>query len=237
MVQVPKELLFTNNAATVAELGLKPTSDLTFELLEIPVRTIAHLMAASRQILDDAPQLRDTVDTKLRYGLGIEEEYQLLLGAGAGTDILGLVPQATDYDTDANVAGDNATDTIRRAISQVETASQLPVDAIIVNSTDWSAMLGLKTDDGQYLSGGPFGTTRPSLWGRPVVDTPSMPSGDFLVGSFRQAATLYDRMAVEILLSSEHSDFFAKNMILIRAEERVALAVGRPWALCAGSYP
>jgi HK97 family phage major capsid protein len=237
LIQVPRELLFTNNAAVVAETVTKPTSELTFELLEVSVRTIAHLMAASRQILDDAPQLRDTVDTKMRYGLGIVEEMQLLLGSGIGENIHGLVPQATTYDEDTNIAGDNPADTILHAISQVETASQLPVDGIVVNSTDWSAMLGIKTDDGNYLSGGPFGTTRPMLWGRPVVDTPSMPSGEFMVGAFRQAATIYDRMTVEVLLSSEHADFFAKNLIAIRAEERLALVVTKPWALVHGSYP
>jgi HK97 family phage major capsid protein len=238
LVQVPRELVFTNNAAVVAEAATKPTSELTFELQEIPVRTIAHLMAASRQILDDAPQLQTTIDTKLRYGLGIVEELQLLLASGTGENINGLTLQATDYGTSANVAGDTMPDTILHAISQAETASQLPVDGIVVNSTDWSTMLGLKTDDGLYLSNGPFGTTQtPLLWGRPVVHTPSMPAGDFLVGSFKQAATIYDRMAVEVLISSEHSDFFAKNLVAIRAEERLALVVGKPWAIVYGSYP
>jgi HK97 family phage major capsid protein len=237
LIQVPRELVFTNNTAVVAELATKPTSDLTFELLEVPVRTIAHLMAASRQILDDAPQLRDTVDTKLRYGLALEEEKQLLLGSGTGENINGLLTQATAYNTTWNIVGDNPTDTIRHAITQVETASQLPVDAIIVNSSNWSGMMGLKDSSGAYLSGGPFGNTRPMLWGRPVVDTPNMPLGQFLVGSFRQAGTIYDRMNVEVLLSSEHSDFFAKNMIAIRAECRLAMVVTKPWALVKGSYP
>jgi HK97 family phage major capsid protein len=221
----------------VAELALKPTSDLVFELLNVPVRTVAHLMAASRQILDDSSQLQSTIDTKLRYGLGIEVERQLLLGSGTGENLNGLWTQATAYDTAANAVGDNPTDTIRRAISQVETASQLPVDAIVVNSSDWSNMMGLKDADGGYLSGGPFGFTRPMLWGRPVVDTPTMPEGQALAGSFKQAATVYERMAVEVLLSSEHADFFAKNMIAIRAECRLALAVTKPWALRKLTYP
>jgi HK97 family phage major capsid protein len=75
------------------------------------------------------------------------------------------------------------------------------------------------------------------LWGRKVVPTPSMPAGDFLVGNFRAAATVYDRMAIEILLSSEHSDFFARNLISLRAECRLCLATTAPWALVFGSYP
>jgi HK97 family phage major capsid protein len=238
LIQVPRELVFTNNAAVVAEAATKPTSELTFELLEIPVRTVAHLMAASRQILDDAPQLQSTIDTKMRYGLGIVEEQELLSGNGSGEHLNGLVTQATAYNTGSNVAGDTMPDTILHAITQVEAASQLAVDGIVVNSSDWSAMLGLKTDDGLYLSNGPFGTSqRPMLWGRPVVATPSMTAGSFLVGACKQAATIYDRMSVEVLLSSEHSDFFAKNLISIRAEQRLALVVTKPWALVKGSYP
>ena len=238
LVQVPRELAYTNNAAVVAEAATKPTSDITFELLEVPVRTIAHLTAASRQILDDAPMLQSTIDTKMRYGLGIVEEQELLSGSGSGEHLNGLVTQATAYNTASNVVGDTMPDTILHAITQVETAAQLPVDGIIVNSSDWSAMLGIKTDDGAYLSQGPFGTSqRAQLWGRPVVATPSMTAGSFLVGACKQAATIYDRMSVEVLLSSEHSDFFAKNLISIRAEQRLALVVTKPWALVKGSYP
>jgi HK97 family phage major capsid protein len=133
LVQVPRELVFTNNAAVVvAEAATKPTSELTFELLEVSVRTVAHMFAMSRQILDDSSQLQSTVDAKARWGLGIIEEQQLLLGSGVGENINGLVLQATAYDDDADVTGDTMPDTILHAITQVEIASQLPVDGIVV---------------------------------------------------------------------------------------------------------
>ncbi|PZP65336.1 phage major capsid protein, partial [Methylorubrum populi] len=81
-VEYVKETGFTNNAAPVAEGAAKPYSDLTYDLASAPVRTIAHLFKASRQIMDDAPGLRSMIDGRARYGLRFVEENQLLNGSG-----------------------------------------------------------------------------------------------------------------------------------------------------------
>jgi hypothetical protein len=43
------------------------------------------------------------------------------------------------------------------------------------------------------------------------------------------------RSTMEIAISDSHDDYFAKNLLLIRAELRAALAVFRPSAFCAVS--
>lgn len=91
-VEYVKETGFTNNAAPVAETTAKPYSDLTFDMTSSPVRTLAHLFKASRQIMDDAPALRSYIDGRARYGLRFVEENQLLNGSGTGQNIHGLVP-------------------------------------------------------------------------------------------------------------------------------------------------
>jgi HK97 family phage major capsid protein len=57
----------------------------------------------------------------------------------------------------------------------------------------------------------------------------------FLTGAFRLGAQIFDRMSMEVLLSTENEDDFVRNMITIRAEERLALAVYRPQAFIYGS--
>ena len=61
-----------------------------------------------------------------------------------------------------------------------------------------------------------------------------MAAGDFLTGAFSYAAQIFDRMEIEVLLSSENVDDFEKNMFTIRAEERLGLAVYRPEAFVTG---
>ena len=235
MVEYPRQTTRDNQAATVAEGALKPESNLAWELKQAKVATIAHWVPASRQVLDDAPQLRTLVDGELRYGLALKEETQLLLGDGVGTNLLGLIPQATAYDATGQAAGASKFDVLLRAVAQAE-AADLPATGVVVNSADWFRLQGLKDANERYIGSGPMGTVMPSAWGLDVVPSNSMPAGKFLVGSFANAATIYDRMQPVVLLSTEDRDNFIRNMVTILCEERVALAVRRPEALIYGDY-
>ena len=58
LIQYYRELVFTNNAAPVAEGTLKPESDLTFEQKDAKVVKLAHWIKATTEILDDAPAMQ-----------------------------------------------------------------------------------------------------------------------------------------------------------------------------------
>ncbi|NTZ44045.1 phage major capsid protein [Altererythrobacter sp. SALINAS58] len=224
-----------NGAAMVAEGALKPESTFAFELKQTAVRTMAHWTLASRQVLDDAEQLRTIIDGEMRYGLALVEEQQLLLGDGVGQNLLGLIPQATAYDAAVTPAGASKFDVLLMAIRQAELAD-LPATGVIVNAGDWMALQTLKDGQGRYIGTGPFGQAQPQAWGLPVAPSNSMPAGKFLVGAFATAATVYDRMEPVVLLSTEDADNFRRNLVTILAEERLGLAVRRPEALIYGDY-
>lgn len=192
-------------------------------------------MGASRQVLDDGGQLRTLIDGELRYGLALREEMQLLLGDGAGTNLLGLIPQATAYDATGEAADASKFDVVLNAIAQAERAD-LPATGIVVNSTDWLRLQGLKDSEGRYIGSGPMGTAMATAWGLDVAPSASMPAGKFLVGNFANAATIYDRLQPVVLLSTEDRDNFVRNAVTILAEERIALAVRQPRALIYGDY-
>jgi len=248
LVQFTRELLFTNAAASQTggspnsgENIAKAESAITFELANAAVQTIAHWIPASRQILDDAPALQDYINTRLQYGLKLEEERQLLMGSGSGNDLAGLVTEATAYDTNrTNVSTDTFIDVIRHAITQAE-ASFFEADAIVMNPEDWEAIELTKTtgtaSSGQYIFANPQAVAQPRLWSKPVVPTYAMPKSQFLVGSFGQAAAIWDRMDATVEVSREHSDFFVKNMVAVLCEERLALTVYRASALVYGGFP
>lgn len=226
----------TNNAAVVAENTLKASSNYTWDLRTSPVRTIAHLVKASRQILDDGPALRSTIDAEMRYGLEFAEEAELLNGDGTGAHLLGIIPQATAYSAAFVVTGETAIDRIRLAMLQGVLAL-FPMTGTVLNPTDWAKIEMTKDGMGRYIIGDPQGQVAARLWGLPVVSSLAMTAGTFLTGAFKYGAQIFDRMAIEILISTENNDDFEKNMITIRAEERLALIVKRPLAFITGSLP
>jgi len=236
LIEWIKELLFTNNADVVSEGAQKPESNITYEREDVPVRTIAHWIHATRQVLSDFPQLQTLINGRLTYGLKIVEENQILLGDGTGENILGLIPQATAYNTALNRANDSFIDVIRHAILQVRLAFY-PADGIVLTPTDWHNIELTKDNENRYLMANPQGNMPPMLWGRPVVESDGMPNDQFLVGAFRMAATLFDREQATIAVSTEDRDNFIKNMVTILVEERIALAVARPAAFVHGSFP
>lgn len=233
-IEYDKEKGFTNNAAPVAEGALKPQSDIQYEEATATVRTIAHWMRASVQILADAPGLRSMIDNRLRYGLAYVEEAQLLNGSGTGQNLSGLVTEASAFVAPTGAtAATQEIDTIRLAMLQVALA-EYPPNGIVVNPINWHNIEVLKDANGQYLVGNPRGTLSPTLWSLPVVPTQAMGVGKMLVGAFDLAAQIFDRQDATVEVSTEDQDNFVKNKVTIRAEERLALAIYRPEALVYG---
>lgn len=226
---------FTNNAGMQVEGAAKGKSDITFNLKSAQVRTIAHYFKASRQLLDDAKGLASYIDGRAQYGLRFKEEQQFLSGDGAGANILGIMPQASAFVANPNVTvtAGTALDRMRLAVLQVVLA-EYPSSAFILNPIDWASIELTKDLEGRYIIASAVNGTNPRMWGLPVVETQAMVQNNFLTGAFNLAAQIFDRMDVEVLLSTENEDDFIKNMCTIRAEERTLLAVYRPEAFVTG---
>lgn len=236
LIEWVRENVYTSEADVVSEGTLKPESNITYELIDVPVRTIAHWIRASKQVLADFKQLATLINGRLRWGLKIAEENQILHGDGTGQNIHGLVPQATDYNVALNRSGDTMIDTIRHAILQVRLAFY-PASGIVMSPTDWHNLELTKDNENRYMMASPTSRTPPMLWGLPVVESDGMSVGDFLVGAFRLAATILDREDASIQVSTEDQDNFVRNLVTILAEERLALAVTRPRAFVHGAFP
>lgn len=224
------------SAAVVSEGARKPQSNITFDLRSTPVRTIAHFMKASRQIMDDVAQLQSYIDGRLRFGLQYVEETELLYGDGTGQHLLGIIPQASAYVAAFTPASMQKIDALRLAALQA-TLALYPATGYVLHPTDWAQIELTKDSQNRYLVGDPQNQIVKRLWALPVVDTPAMAVGHFLTGAFQLGAQIFDRMTMEVLISTEDQDNFVRNMITIRAEERLALAVYRPAAFIYGTLP
>lgn len=224
----------TNGAGMVAEGAAKPSSDIQLELKTFNARVIAHWTKASRQVMDDIPQIAGIIDTELLDGLALKEEDQILSGDGTGQNLYGLIPQASAYSAPIVISDINKIDVIGLAMLQVSRAYFAP-DGVVMNDGDWLEIRLLKDSQGNYIYGPPGAEVTPRLFGLPVVPTTAIAQGTFLVGSFKSAATIYDRWAARVQLGYENDDF-TKNMVTILGEERLALAVRRPIAMVTGTF-
>ena len=233
-IDYAKQTTRTNNAAPVAEGAPKPTSAYVWSIENVPVRTIAHLAKITRQAMDDAKQLKGEVEQEMRYGLKIAEEDQLLNGDGTGQNLDGLMPNATAFAAPFTLQNPTKVDILRLAMVQAEVAL-FPADGHVLNPIDWGEIELTKTTEGAYVFAQPQGLAGPRMWGLPVVSTVAQTAGDFLTGGFK-LQTLYDRMAPEVLIASENSDDFEKNLYTMRCEERLALAIKRAAALITGGF-
>ncbi|MEO8101340.1 MAG: phage major capsid protein [Betaproteobacteria bacterium] len=223
-----KETGFQNLAAPVSETMAKPKSDITFEQVSSVVKKIATYVKASTEILADAKMLKSYIDFRLRYMLTYAaEEAQLLKGSGVGNNLHGIYTQASAYVAPIVITAPTRIDVLRLAILQSELA-EFPATGIVLHPADWAAIELTKDSTGNYIFANPQSLAQPTLWGRPVVGTPAMTVDTFLVGAFKLAAQIFDRLQSNISVATENEDDFIKNLVVILIEERLALAVYRP---------
>lgn len=214
----------------------KAESGVAYTVKTANVRTIAHFVKISRQMAADVPGIMASIDNRLRYGVLLKEDKELLYGDGTPGKILGIMPQAQ-----AMVGGGGTATTVLDdlllGIIQVANNGYVPTD-IVMNAADYGGIVGLKTLQGAYLfPGPPVGSVGNRVWGLPVTTTPNIVKGEYLVGSFPANAELFDRETVTVDIAYENEDDFVKNLVTIRAEERIAFAVYAPNAFVKGTIP
>lgn len=235
MIEFTRELAFTNNAAETAEGGSKPESSLTFELATAPVRTIAHWIKVTKQVISDAPALMSYIDTRLRYGVELRVDQQLMSGNGTGQNLIGMniSPNMTAF---TPTSGDSALDTINRQKYALLSADYAAT-GLILNPTDWGNIERSKVgaSDDRYVIGDPRSAMGPFLWGLPVVVSNSQTAGKLTIAAFNIAFQVWQREGVIVEMTDSNDTDFQKNLITIRAEERLALAGYRPASVKYGS--
>jgi HK97 family phage major capsid protein len=231
-----KETTATNNAGAVAEGTTKPESALIFALQSDLVRKIATWLPVTEEMLEDVGQIRSYIDMRLRLFIALAEEDQLLNGSGVAPNIQGILQRVGLTAAQPRGADSNA-DCLFKMITTIASTIFIQPDGIVLNPANWQTIQLTKNANGNYLGTGPWQNAQPAqLWGYPVAVTPSIVANTGLVGAFAAASQFFRKGGLRVEVSNSHADFFVKNLVAIRAEERGALAVYRPAAFgtCTG---
>ncbi|MET8314819.1 phage major capsid protein [Rhodococcus erythropolis] len=199
------------------------------------LKKIAGWIKITDELIEDAPFLKTEIDGRLLYKLQAFEEAQLLNGNGIGQNQTGILNRA-GIQTEVSANLEDNPDAVFRAMTKISTASGLNADGIVINPADYQKFRLSKDANGQYFGGGFFSgqygqggvLENPPLWGLRTVVTPAIAAGTVAVGAFGSAATLYRKGGVSVEATNSNEDDFTNNLVTIRAEERVALAVRQP---------
>jgi HK97 family phage major capsid protein len=226
-----KEKTFTNAADAVAEAGLKPESTLVFEAATSAVRKIAHWIPVTEEMLEDFAQTASIIDARLRLGLALKEEDEILNGSGVAPHLLGWMTLSGLATAVARGADSNA-DALMKQVTAISTGAFVIPDGMILNPANWMTVQLTKNAAGNYLGSGPWAAAQsPTLWGLPVAVTPSIVANTALVGAFKSSCQVFRKGGTRVESSNSHASFFVNNLVAIRAEERLASVCYREAAL------
>lgn len=197
----------------------KAEQDLTPSLVTANIATIAVWIPASEQVLDDEPGLAVAIDSLLRAKILDKVENELINGTGAAHKISGLLNEATTF---AATATDKA-DKIGQAIATLQADGYSP-SAICISPADWFEIRSERATGGEYVANGWLSTGERSIYDVPVVVCSKLATGTVIVMDTTYV-NLLDRQAPTVMMSSEDGSNFIQNLVTIRAEMRVGLAV------------
>lgn len=221
----------TNAAAPVAEAtnlsaGAKPESAFPMSSITDTIKNIAHWIPVTRRAFADAPQLRDLINSFLRYGLMEEVEDQMVTGDGTGENFTGVL------NTSGILTQAFTTDiltTTRKARTKLLLQGRVQPSAWVMNPNDWETIDLLQDNEARYYFGGPSALGTPRLWGVPVIELEGMTASHAVLADWRYAV-LWDREETQLYVTDSHSDLFIRNILVLLAELRAGFGIIRPAA-------
>ncbi len=231
---------YTNAATAVAEGAAKPGASLDLSEVDATVRKIAVYTKITDEMASDFQQVQSYVNARLAFMVASLEDNHLLNGTGNTNQIKGVL-NFTGLQTVSGAA--SPLDAFLRAAMYVRGANGagfVEPDFYVIHPLDYLNAKLTKDGNGQYFGGGPFSgqygvggySNVGTLWGLPAVITTAISQGTALTGAFRYAAQIFRRMGLTVEMTNTDQDDFIKNLMTVRAEERLALAVYKPAAFC-----
>jgi HK97 family phage major capsid protein len=236
----PQQGPVTGVPGAVAEGAAKPQINFAWANVNEVLSKLAAITKVSDESMEDTPYLISVINAQLVQRLQIVEEDQLLNGNGTAPNIRGILQRPGIQTT--GTAGDpaaNNLDTIFHAITLVETGPAFaPTDGIVVNPVDYEKFRLSKDTNEQYYGGGPFTgaygndgiAQQPGIWGYKTVVTPAISAGTVLVGSFSLGGQVFRKGGIRVDSTNSDVNDFQNNLVALRAEERLLLAVYYPTA-------
>jgi HK97 family phage major capsid protein len=238
VVRFVKESGYTNNAAITAEGATFAQSDFDMTAADANVRKIGTYFRISEEMLADTPQLTSYLSARAPEKLLEVEDTQILSGSGTGSNLSGIITDATAFAAGGfagAVEAANEFDVLTAALNQLA-LSNYNADYIMLNQTDFHKILLLKGSDNHYIKDSVYQGLQPTFLGVPVVINSAIPAGDYLVGNFGMGTQLWVRDNVSVEFFREDGTNVRDGFVTVRVSERIALTNYLPKGFVTGDF-
>lgn len=246
-IRYVQENSFTNSAAMRQEASAFAESEFVHYSVDADVESLGTIMRLTKEMLSDHKLLNSYLTARVPSKVLDIEDAQLLTGTGSAPQIQGLMASggATAFDVastgeffDFFAAADQSGlvseyDVLVAAINQVEVQNYTPT-GIILHPTDYHKLWLNKATDGQYTA---YKDSAPlTIAGIPVFKSTAQTAGKFIVGDFSMGSQVFFREGMSLEFSEEDSTNFQRNLVTLKASERLTQAIWLPNAYSWGTF-
>lgn len=223
---IPYQIATTRTPPTshgVTEEGAaKKVVHFAFDKATLTLEKLTAFLKVSEELYSDYTAIRDYMNSQLPLMVRQDEEYKL------STELYSTVTVSAIA---SDIAGDNGFDAIAAGINAIQQTAFWEPDGVFIHPNDfWTLAVSKSTVSGDYYSGGPYMSPARSPWGVRTVISLSATEGFPMVGAFRQGGQVWRKGGVIVASTNSNEDDFKNDLIAIRAEQRVGLAIYYPEA-------
>jgi len=209
-------------AGGTAEGDEKNQADFDLVVVNESVKKRTVFIKISTEMLDDIDFMASEINNELVELLLLDVDDQVLNGNGVGTNLTGIVSQATAFagGTFAGTVDEaNDIDVLTVAANQIRIAQHNP-NYILMHPSDVTALKLIKvsTTDRRYVDRLIMTAGQLNLDGTPIIQNTGVAVGTYVIGDFTKS-TVFDKGAMNIDIGLSGDDF-TKNLRTILAEWR-----------------
>lgn len=216
----------TGSVSTTAEGDTKNKLTYNYVPKTATLQKITGLIKVTEELFQDAPYMVDAINQDLVDDLNANRQSQAIATL-LGTS--GILTDSVTYSTVVDILQG-----ILEAAADVEDATNIPADAVVVTPAIWKLLRGAIASDGHFYAGDPFSANEYSkLFEMTFIKNADVTANHVIVGAFNRGAELVSKAdGVRVDSTNSNDVDFEKNLVSVRAETREILAVKRPACFC-----